>query len=216
MLSLTDPLFQKYAKFVGFAEGGLSKDPRDNARKCVPPGMYHTNRGVTFCTYKSMAQSLGLAPTYNRFLMLTKDDANKFLHAYYRGASKGITNPITQFIATNIAWGSGQSVVPIIFRATLRENMGLTNVRLTGGMNADLIKTINAQNPAKLNDELMKRRLQWLKGASTAKDHLKGWETREAQFRKEFMTDPAPSGGTPGILGLLALAVGAFFFLKKE
>jgi uncharacterized membrane protein YgdD (TMEM256/DUF423 family) len=30
------------------------------------------------------------------------------------------------------------------------------------------------------------------------------------------MTDPAPSGGTTGILGFLALAVGAFFFLKKE
>jgi|688.fasta_scaffold709325_2 lysozyme family protein len=217
MLAFSDPLFQRYANFTGIAEGGLSRDQEDSAKSCVGPGMYHTNRGVTFCTYKGMASTFGLAPTYQRFLMLTKEEANKFLHAYYRVAGKGIKNPVTQFIATNIAWGSGQSVVPIIFRATLRENMGLSNVRLTGGMTADLLNTINAQNPARLNDELMKRRLQWLKGARSAKKHLKGWIAREDRFRKEFMSDPAPSTpGTTGILGILAIAIGAFFFLKRS
>jgi lysozyme family protein len=214
-MEFTSSLFQKYADFVGFAEGGLSKDPNDTAKKCVGNGLFHTNRGITFCTYKELAPSMGLAPTYQRFLMLTKNEANKFLYAYYKVASKGIINPITQLIFTNIAWGSGQSVVPTLARLTLRDSLGLQNIRLTGGMNDDLRKTINAQDPIKFNNALMNQRLKWLSQAKTANVHFRGWKAREDKFRKEFMSAPGPSGGGAGIIGMLALLFGAFFFLKK-
>ena len=215
MLAFGDPLFVKYADFVGHAEGGLSKDPKDSARSCVPAGMYHTNRGITFCTFKAMAQSLGMSPTYQRFLSLSKEDANRFLYSYYKVASKGINNPITQLIFTNIAWGSGQSVVATTARLTLRESLGLTNVRLTGAMNDDLRRIINAQDPAKFNNALMEQRLKWLSNARTAKDHFRGWKAREDKFRREFMGGSSPSG--LNILTMLAIALGGFLlFIKKS
>jgi lysozyme family protein len=108
MLSITSPLFQAYIKHNASSEGGKSSDPNDTAAKYVKPGQVHTNRGVTWNTYQSLAKKLGLNPDYNAFLNLTKDGANKFIYQYYLDNAKDLPDQ-TGIAVTESAWASGGS-----------------------------------------------------------------------------------------------------------
>jgi len=108
MLSITSPLFQAYIKHNASSEGGKSSDPNDTAAKYVKPGQVHTNRGVTWNTYQSLAKKLGLNADYNSFLNLTKDGANKFIYQYYLDNAKDLPDQ-TGIAVTESAWASGGS-----------------------------------------------------------------------------------------------------------
>jgi lysozyme family protein len=109
MLSINSPLFQAYIKHNASSEGGKSSDPKDTAAKYVQPGQVHTNRGVTWNTYKSLASKLGLNPDYNSFLNLTKDGAVKFIYQYYLDSAKDLPDQ-TGIAVTESSWASGPSV----------------------------------------------------------------------------------------------------------
>jgi len=109
MLSITSPLFQAYVKHNASSEGGKSSNPKDTAAKYVQPGQVHTNKGVTWNTYKSLASKLGLNPDYNSFLNLTKDGAVKFIYQYYLDSAKDLPDQ-TAIAVTESSWASGPSV----------------------------------------------------------------------------------------------------------
>jgi lysozyme family protein len=84
MLSSSSPIWLKYNKHVLKWEGKTSADPQDGAAKCVSTGMIHTNKGVTFCTFKQYAASLGITPvTHSRFLNLTDNEVARFIFKFY-------------------------------------------------------------------------------------------------------------------------------------
>jgi hypothetical protein len=213
-MEFTSPLFQRYATFTGHAEGGLSKNPKDSAARFVKAGQYHTNRGIIWPTFQAYAKFLGIAPTYINFLGLTKDQANKILYAYYKQASKGINDPLTGLILTNIYWGSG-NVLGSHTRLALRE-MGLP-VKITGSLDQDIKAVINQQDPAKFRNALMKVRRDFLTGLAERrpkdKVFLKGWLAREDRFKKEFLEgqEPEKKNSWPW----LALILGGFLFFRK-
>ena len=188
MLRFEDPLFQRYAKFVGISEGGLSKDPDDPAASQVQPGQYHTNMGVTFNTFKSYAKSLGVLPAYSTFIGLTKGQADRILYAYYQDAAKGINDPITGLILTNIKWGSG-NVLGHHTRAALNK-IGV-KVNAVGNLDDSIRRTINEQNTVKFNQALMQARREFLeslaKRRAKSQKYLKGWLNREDRFKAEFI-----------------------------
>jgi lysozyme family protein len=109
MLSINSPLFQSYVNHNAAAEGGKSKNPNDTAAKYVQPGQVHTNRGVTWNTYRSIAKNLGLNPDYNSFLNLTRDGAVKFIYQYYLDNAKDLPDE-TGIAVTESSWASGPSV----------------------------------------------------------------------------------------------------------
>lgn len=84
MLSSSSPIWLKYNNHVLKWEGKTSADPQDGAAKCVSPGMIHTNKGVTYCTFKQYAASLGITPvTHSRFLNLTDNEVARFIFKFY-------------------------------------------------------------------------------------------------------------------------------------
>jgi hypothetical protein len=214
-MEFDSPLFQKYAEFTGHAEGGLSSNPNDSAAKFVKKGQYHTNRGIIWPTFQTYSKVLGVAPTYINFLGLTKDQANKILHEYYKVASAGIKDPLTGLILTNIYWGSG-NVLGSHTRLALRE-MGLP-VKITGNFDQDIKATINLQDPAKFRASLMKVRKDWLTALTERRPQnkvfLKGWLAREDRFRKEFLEGQEPE--KKNSLAFLALLLGGFLFFRKN
>jgi len=106
---------KKIIPFILKWEGGLSKDPADSASKYPAPcpynGVhgYHTNKGITYQTFESLAKKLGYDPSCNNFYTMPVDIFNKI----YR---QGYWNPFylddykSQAIADMIvswAWASG-------------------------------------------------------------------------------------------------------------
>jgi lysozyme family protein len=217
MLKFTDPLFQKYAAFVGHAEGGLSKNPNDSAARFVEPGQYHTNRGIIWPTFQTYAKSLGIPATYDNFIKLSKEQANQILYAYYKFASKDIQNDITGLILTNIYWGSG-NVLGRHTRLALRE-LGIP-VKITGNLDESVRRTINLQDPAKFNDALMKVRRDFLTAITISrpanKVFLKGWLAREDRFKNEFMTGSSSPEKKNSIAWLAFAMIGGFLFFKEK
>jgi len=105
MLNNNSNSWVNYIKHVLFWEGKTSSNPNDSAAKCVNSGQIHTNKGVTFCTFKANAIKLGILPvTYERFLQLTEEEAAKFLYKFYQ-LSKGDQLPNKLALAiTEAAW----------------------------------------------------------------------------------------------------------------
>lgn len=96
-------------------EGGLSRNPADSASKnpapCTYNGKtgYHTNKGVTYTTFTSLAKSLNYDPTCENFFTLPEDIFLKiFKTGYWNGfkldeyKSQKIANVIVSW-----AWASG-------------------------------------------------------------------------------------------------------------
>jgi hypothetical protein len=217
MLKFESPLFQRYAKFTGHAEGGLSKDPNDSASKYVEAGKYHTNRGVICPTFQKYAKLIGVEPTYSNFISLTKEQANKVLYAYYTFAANGIKNEITGLILSNIYWGSG-NVLGKHTRLALKK-MGLP-VAITGSLDQSIKATINLQDPAKFNRALLDVRKEFLQGLAISRPanqkFLKGWLAREKRFEDEFLTGPTGEPEKKNNVALLALLVGGFLLFFKK
>ena len=213
MLSFTDPLFIKYANFVGQAEGGLSNNKNDSAAKYVQPGQYHTNKGVIWPTFRFYAKTLGVKPTYENFINLTKEQSNRILYEYYKLASNGIKDNKTGLILTNIYWGSG-NVLGKHTRLALRK-LNLP-VKITGNFDQNIKKIINEQDSNKFNSALMDIRKDFLTGLTISepknKEFLNGWLKRENLFSKEFLEINRPNGNT---ITVLALLLTGFFLLKK-
>ena len=100
--------FLDYTKHILRWEGKTSKDPKDTASKCVDAGQIHTNKGVTFCTFKDNALRLNITPvTYERFLNLTDEDVAKFIYSYYKNVGGQNFNDSLALAMTESAWGSG-------------------------------------------------------------------------------------------------------------
>lgn len=102
-------------------EGGLSKDPRDQAAKDpVPDGSgYHTNMGVTWQTFKSMAKTVGYTPTPKLFYAMPKD---VWLGIYKKGfwdVVKGdqINSQAIAELCADWVWGTGGYAISLIQKA---------------------------------------------------------------------------------------------------
>src|SRR5574338_1164262 len=86
MIARDSQQFKDFVKHILSWEGGLSNDPDDrSAAACVQPGQYHTNKGVTFCTFKALAPRLDISPvTYEKFIKMTDEEVGRFIYSFYK------------------------------------------------------------------------------------------------------------------------------------
>lgn len=208
-MNRTAPLFKKYVDFVLSWEGGKSNDPRDSAAKCAPfPGAYHTNMGVTFCTYSQMATIFGLEPTYQAFLKMTKDDVSNFIYQFYWSVS-GPNLPDKLAIAmTEAAWGSGNSKAIKTLQEVLNE-MG-QRVDVDGIVGPETLAAVNRVDQDKLYKYYVTQRKSDLLYLGTLPQYSmfrKGWINRINDFISKF---PYVS-----VVPLL-IGIAVFFFFYKH
>lgn len=180
-------LLDEWGKKIINWEGGLSNDRRDSASKCIAYPKYHTNRGVTYCTFKTLAKSLGLPVTYEKFVTLTPKEAKKFIYRFSPlfGAGK-FKNAILELILVEFSWGSGW-LGNLNFYNTLRKNYGYKGSYTRGKniINDELVKaSVKAynQNKKKFIDNIINERFIFLKSLKSAPTYLKGWTNRLNDF----------------------------------
>ena len=209
MLTITSPLFQAYVKHNASSEGGKSSNPKDTAAKYVQPGQVHTNRGVTWNTYKSLASKLGLNPDYNSFLNLTKDGAVKFIYQYYLNAAKDLPDQ-TAIAVTESSWASGPSVA----------SQNLINAVNTFGKNvksrknaAMAAKTIDDKKLALAVNFEQKKFYQSLvdRDPNQYSTFIKGWQDR-ANRLAAIITNANPGIGLASVFFIAAI----FFLIKQS
>ena len=188
-ITTSDELFKQYVKHVLRWEGKLSNDPDDTASSCAPfKGAYHTNKGVTFCTFKKNAKALGIAPvTYERFMKLTDEDIAGFVMIFCKSAEASELPTLLALSVTEAAWGSGPRRAIKHLQDALN-NLG-AKVDVDGDMGPQTEKAVLLADPDALYREYWKERQEYLDmlTRNPKYDQYKnGWNNRVNDFLKIF------------------------------
>jgi lysozyme family protein len=206
MIEASSSKWNKYTQHILNWEGGLSKDPRDSAASCVSAGQYHTNKGVTYCTFKANAAKLNIQPvTYDKFINLTDEEIGRFIYSYYKSVSGGQLPDSIALAMTEAAWGSG------VNRAYTHLKDALRNLGWEVKSNAQAIAFANKANQKDLYDAYNKQRANYLINTlgsnAKYKPFVKGWTNRLKDFYTNF---------TPVAIGLPIIAAILFFLLIRK
>lgn len=176
-----------YTKHILKWEGKTSSDPKDlSAAKCVNAGQIHTNKGVTYCTFKAQAANLGIVPvTYARFLKLTDQDVAKFIYSYYNSVNGSSLPDSIALSLTEAAWGSGKD------RAFQHLKEALADLGKIAKSNTGAITLANDVPEKDLFNAYFKRRYNYVvnqlgNSAAYAK-YKNGWANRLNDFYQNFI-----------------------------
>lgn len=174
-----------YVEHVLYFEGGLSKDPRDTASKCVKAGQYHTNKGVTFCTFKELAPSLGISPvTYEKFINLSDYEVGKFIYKFYEKIQGSKFPQEIALLLTEIAWMSGSA------RAFQHLKDALKKLGVETDSVAQMINAVSKMDEKKVFDALKLERKKYFDFLTSSPKYApfkKGWDNRLTRFFSKFI-----------------------------
>lgn len=199
-----------YIPFVFEWEGKISNNKNDKG------GL--TNMGVTWGTFQTLAKSvLGIEPTKDNFLKLTKPQVEKIIR-YYWNQVKGnyIKDQRVANVVADWYWGSGNNamkwtngVMKKYFNVPMPENAGVLSM--------DTIGKMNKVNQDKLYNSLTAERKIFIDGLvkkdKTQQGFYAGWINRLNdmwEHNKQFIKEGA------GITGILVLAAVTTILLIKQ
>lgn len=194
-------------------EGGLSRDPADRASAdpspCVIDGQkgWHTNKGVTWTTFKAAAPKLGFKADCTTFKAMPDAIWVKIFKAGYWnpwGLDNVKSNPVAWTIVW-WSWGSGVGGAKSSLEKFLRAK-GVAPAKDKKELALQLDR-MAARDGLKLFNELREHRLKFYASLPSASAHLKGWTNAYNRFT-DFVRDNAPAA--PAASGGLLLASGLF------
>ena len=183
MISSNSNIWANFTRHILRWEGKTSKDPRDTAASCYPGGV-HTNKGITFCTFKSLAAKLGITPvTHDRFLQLTNQEVGLFIYEFYNSVRGAELPDTVALAATEAAWGSGPSRALQHLRDAVKD-LGKPATTTSGA-----IKAAATLPPRQLFDAYQARRKAFIESLGQQPKYaafLKGWLNRLRSFNTNF------------------------------
>ncbi len=191
---------------IGAFEGGLSKAQTDSARfDPVPDGSgYHTNKGITWATFKNLAPRLGYTATPDLFYKMPEHIWERiFKNGYWDSVggdhikSQAIANTLADF-----AWGAGPGTAAKVMQRLL-------GVFPDGQIGKQTIAAINKQKEKDLFTKLTNAKKQFYLTLPGQQANYAGWKTRldkEWTLNQKLIVAGVAGGG------LLAGGLGLFFY----
>lgn len=210
--------YRLYLAFTKQAEGGLSKAKTDTASADpVPDGSgYHTNKGITWTTFKRYAPILGYTATPALFYQMPERIFLGIFQGYWKSAGANLIQ--SQAMATIIfqaMWGGGHSSLIKDIQNYLIKH-GYNKVIADGDLGPLTASAINnyclsKDREKQLYDYTFNERLKYLRSLSSYADNGKGWEKRMAllyQYTLKLIGNKAVIGAGFFLLWLSELGYG--------
>lgn len=170
-------------------EGGLSRDTKDSASNNPAPWPYkgltgwHTNKGITYTTFVTMAPRMGYDITPDNFFIMPNEIWGKIMKGGYWDPYQ-LDDMQSQAIADTVvswAWGSGIVGSFKQFKKYLATKN--INVNIHTDVTRAFNELVNASNEEKIFLELAEWRANYFK--SLNQPHwLQGWLNRLEEFKK--------------------------------
>ena len=183
MISAASNKWGEYTRHILRWEGRTSSDPRDTATSCYPGGI-HTNKGVTFCTFRQLAPSLGISPvTHDRFLKLTDQEIGLFIYEFYKNVRGSELPDSVALAATEAAWGSGPG------RALQHLRDAVKDLGKPGSSTSQAIQSARSIPEKQLFNSYQARRKAYIQSLGSQPKYsafLKGWLNRLKAFNITF------------------------------
>lgn len=176
MIQSNSDIWKDYTRHVLKWEGKTSNDPRDTtAAKCVNKGQIHTNKGVTFCTFKQLAGKLGITPiTHARFLKLTDYEVGLFIYDFFQKNNPSRFSDRVALSLTEARWLSGSRAIEHLQKVVKQP--------VTGVLNEATIQAANNMDETELLTAYWQERDRFFKGLKNAKTYYNGWKNRMVSF----------------------------------
>ncbi len=173
-------LIKDFVKFVQLKEGGTSGDLNDSASAYMSPykvngKLIHTNKGITYKTFKTLAPVLGYADTEKNFLEMPMSIWFKiFEYGYYKPFNKLTTSKLINLYISLWAWGSGVDGANSLIKK----------------IGKDLQILINEKGEKFTLEFLVDQRIKFYERLVKAKPQnakfLQGWKNAALSFYKNF------------------------------
>ncbi len=177
---------QKAIPYIRKAEGGLSRAVTDTASKNPAPFTYqgktgwHTNKGITWATFSSLAPKLGYQPTADNFFLMPDSIWEKiYKNGYWN--PMGADNINSEAIAVAVvdyAWAFGVSGASTRLIKWVKSTFGINASSM-----ADVVTAINSQpNESDTFDKLIIHRKAAF-AALKQPANEKGWFSRMDELK---------------------------------
>jgi lysozyme family protein len=197
-------------------EGGLSKAKTDSASADpVPDGSgYHTNKGITWTTFKSMAPKIGYTPTPNLFYKMPQDIWGKIFKSGYWDAIKGdsIKSQSVAEILADWAWGAGPGTAVKKFKEFMKLPVSST-------MDANTLALLNRVTDEKtFVKSLSDFKLKWYTSLPNQSANYAGWTNRLNDLYNVALTKLGPVGTVVALSGttlLIMVIIGILILSNK-
>lgn len=214
-----------YKNIVGFIkvrEGGLSSATTDTASRnpsnCGNGSNgkpYHTNKGVTWLTFSTLASKLGYSATCSNFMKMPDDIWAKIYKYGYWNPMMGddIKNQAVANVFVEMAWGSGVGGATNALKKffTANYNKSFSNV----SQMVDYVNQLDSEGrTSELFEKLNTYRKSFYKSLNQPAN-LTGWLNRLNAFYILNKPYAVSKNEKIGLLTVLFIVIGGLYFYKK-
>ena len=186
---LMQPTKQDFIKWVKKWEGGKSRALTDTASNYGGPGGVHTNKGITWATYKGAAKSCGYTPTAEDFLKMSdqrwEQIFDKIFWDKWQGDKLMLRSPFLAFYVVQFAWGFGNGGAERRLANFQRKYMSIVDNDITP--NEIVRNFISTPIPIKILAPQMISYKESVFKSLGQPANLKGWLNRLKDFEKKFL-----------------------------
>lgn len=202
------PDYKLFVPFILRWEGGEVNDPVDRGG--------HTNMGITRSTFNTLSEMLlGKKPTTENFVIMTKQDALKFIEYYWMKATwnNRIKSQAVAEAMTSWFWGSGKYGIKQ-WQQMLRDRFGKKDILMDGIVGKQTVDYTNSIPEKKLLEVAIATREQTYRNIVSRYPEqsrfLRGWLNRLSDFSRRHSHIIKKTAGFGGA-GLL-IGIGLLFF----
>jgi len=195
---------RQITSFIRKWEGGLSKSKNDSASADpVPDGSgYHTNKGITWRTFKSLAPKLGYIATPNLFYAMPDEIWDKIFKYGYWNVIRGdeIKSQAVADTLVDYAWnaGPGRAIQQLQKYLGLPQNNRMDNATLAA---------VNRANEQALHEGFSKYKEAWYKSLHQSANEA-GWMNRLDDLYAVTRKKLADLGANKTVLMLVGVGIG--------
>lgn len=170
--------YKNIIPFILKWEGGLSHSIHDSAKNDpVPDGTgTHTNKGVTWSTFKSFAAQLRYVPSIELFYQMPEHIWGEIFKVGYWNKILG-DQIVSQAIADTLvdwAWGSGPGTATYKMQQFLK----IKADHLMGPQTLNAINDMSLLDDRSFNREFSEYKLAWYLSLAGQENNYKGWSNR--------------------------------------
>ncbi len=194
-------------------EGGLSKAKSDTASAFpVPDGSgYHTNKGVTWKTFVSLAPKLGYTATPKLFYDMPDEVWSKIFKSSYWDIVRGdeIKSQAIADTLVDFAWGAGPGRAVTQLQRYLK-------VRASGHMDDGTLRVLNQADETSVHDGFSAYKQNWYLSLPNQQANYAGWKRRLTDLYNVTLQKLGTGGTIASLVIIAAAGLGLVYLISNN
>lgn len=205
--------YKQITSFIKKWEGGLSKAKTDTASAYpVPDGSgYHTNKGVTWKTFITLAPKLGYTATPKLFYDMPDDVWGKIFKSSYWDVVRGdeIKSQAIADTLVDFAWGAGPA-------RAVTELQRFLKVRVSGHLDDATLRALNQADEQSVHAGFSAYKQNWYLSLPNQQANYAGWKRRLTDLYNVTIKKLGTGGTIATLVLITAAGLGLLYLITNN